>query len=106
MLDSLADEVEILGRHFQILRTVARDGPIGIVRLSKRTDHAHHKVRYSLRVLEENDLIEPTPQGAVLTTRGEAFVDDADGRIEDLESRVTSVVSDLALEPSVGQTAD
>ncbi|MFC7046232.1 hypothetical protein ACFQH6_13145 [Halobacteriaceae archaeon GCM10025711] len=106
MLDSLADEVAIVSRHLQILQLVDRDGPIGIVRLSKRTDHPHHKVRYSLRVLEENDLVEPTPQGAVLTTGGESFVDDAAGRIAGLETRVTSVVSDLARERSAGQTAD
>ena len=42
-------------------------GPIGIMKLSIETGMPDHLVRYSLRVLEQQGLIEPSTQGAVAT---------------------------------------
>lgn len=52
-------------RDLTILQTVIADGPIGMVKLSDRTDVPEHKVRYSLRMLESDGFVEPTPEGAV-----------------------------------------
>ena len=46
---------------------VIENEPIGIVKMSNETGYPHHKVRYSLRVLEEENLIEPSSQGAITT---------------------------------------
>jgi len=40
---------------------------MGIIKLSELTKYPQHMVRYSLRILEQDDLIEPSPQGAVTT---------------------------------------
>jgi predicted transcriptional regulator len=63
-LDRLADQVEKERRDLRILEAVIEHGPIGIVRLSEETDVPEHKVRYSLRMLENDELVQPTPQGA------------------------------------------
>jgi predicted transcriptional regulator len=51
-------------------------GPIGIMKLSLETGIPDHLVRYSLHVLEQQGLIEPSTQGAVATKSAkEAFVE-------------------------------
>lgn len=65
----------MLERHLQVLKTVIRNEPIGIVKMANELGYPHHKVRYSLRILEEAELIEPTPKGAVTTDHVEGFVD-------------------------------
>ncbi|MFC7028454.1 hypothetical protein ACFQH8_15515 [Halomicroarcula sp. GCM10025710] len=76
MIDRLEKEVDMLERHLQVLRMVIENEPIGIVKMSNETGYPHHKVRYSLRVLEEENLIEPSSQGAITTEQTGEFVDD------------------------------
>jgi predicted transcriptional regulator len=52
--------------------------------MSNETGYPHHKVRYSLRVLQEEELIEPSSQGAIPTEHTEEFVDELDGKIDDI----------------------
>jgi predicted transcriptional regulator len=67
---------------------VLESEPIGIVKMSNETGYPHHKVRYSLRVLEEENLIEPSSQGAITTERTEEFVAELDGKIDDISSKL------------------
>ena len=84
MFDRLEKEVKMVERHLKVLEAVRDDGPIGIVKLSSRTELPRHKIRYSLRVLEENELIEPTNSGAVTTDEAEEFVSEMDDDISEL----------------------
>ena len=81
MIDRLEKEVEMLERHLQVLKMVIESEPIGIVKMSNETGYPHHKIRYSLRVLEEGNLIEPSSQGAITTERTEEFVAELDEKI-------------------------
>ena len=65
MIQRLADQLEKESRDLRVLATVIEHQPIGIVRLSKETGIPEHKVRYSLRMLENDELVEATQQGAV-----------------------------------------
>ena len=67
-------ELELLQRHVEILKAVKDHEPIGIIRLSEITGHPQHKVRYSLRILEQEGLIEPSAQGAVTTAHINEFI--------------------------------
>jgi predicted transcriptional regulator len=67
-------ELELLQRHVEILKAVKDHEPIGIIRLSEITGHPQHKVRYSLRILEQEGLIEPSSQGAVTTQHIQEFI--------------------------------
>ncbi|HWG90969.1 MAG TPA: hypothetical protein VNZ52_09005 [Candidatus Thermoplasmatota archaeon] len=67
-------ELDLLQRHVAILKAVKDNEPIGIIRLSEITGHPQHKVRYSLRILEQEGLIEPSAQGAVTTDRLNEFI--------------------------------
>jgi len=88
MVDRLENQVEKEQRDVQILRAVIEHGPIGIVRLSEETDLPEHKVRYSLRMLEEDELIEPTPDGAVPSETIAADVEDINDGLDRLIGRL------------------
>ena len=60
-------ELELLNRHVIVLKKVIESGPIGIMKLSLDTGIPDHRVRYSLRVLEQHGLIIPSTQGAIAT---------------------------------------
>lgn len=84
MIEKIENEVEMLDRHTSILRLVVEEEPIGIVALSNETGYPHHKVRYSLRVLEEEGIIEPTPQGAVPMERANEFLSEYNDQLEEV----------------------
>jgi predicted transcriptional regulator len=60
-------ELDILKRHIKVLKTLQEHQPMGIIKLSELTEYPQHMVRYSLRILEQDNLIEPSSQGAVTT---------------------------------------
>ncbi|NHN60137.1 MULTISPECIES: hypothetical protein [Halorussus] len=84
MINRLEEEVDMLERHLQVLQMVIENEPIGIVKTSNETGYPHHKVRYSLRVLEEESLIDPTSQGAITTEQTEEFVGELDDKIDEI----------------------
>jgi len=98
MIDRLEKEVDMLERHLQVLRMVIESEPIGIVKMSNETGYPHHKVRYSLRVLEEENLIEPSSQGAITTERTSEFVDELDDKLDDTVEKLESMKIDSTAE--------
>jgi predicted transcriptional regulator len=84
-------ELELLQRHVEILKAVKDHEPIGIIRLSEITGHPQHKVRYSLRILEAENLIEPSSQGAVTTKHIQEFIP----RLRDFLNMMQETVSEL-----------
>ena len=60
-------ELDILKRHIHVLKTLQDNQPMGIIKLSDLTNYPQHMVRYSLRILEQDGLIEPSPRGAITT---------------------------------------
>lgn len=98
MIDRVEKEIDMLTRHFQILRLVIQNEPIGIVKLSQKTGYPRHKVRYSLRVLEEESLIEPSQEGAVTTNKTQRFVNAHVDSIDEVIARFEG----MEMENSIG----
>ena len=97
-MERLRDQVEKESRDLSILEAVIDAGPIGIVRLAEETGIPEHKVRYSLRMLEDDGLVEPTPQGAVPA-------DDIDERVADINAGLDRLVERLTdLEAAIPTT--
>jgi len=88
MVDRLQNQVEKEERDLTILRAVIEDGPIGIVKLSERAGLPEHKVRYSLRMLENDGFIQPTPDGAIPA-------EDIEERVERINSGLTELIDRL-----------
>jgi predicted transcriptional regulator len=70
----MSNELEILERHLKILIYIRDNGPVGILKISKKLGLPIHKVRYSFRVLNDERLIRPTKMGAVKTDKVERFM--------------------------------
>ena len=88
----------MLLRHLQVLRIVIESEPIGIVKMSNETGYEHHKVRYSLRVLEEESLIEPTSQGATTTDQTTAFVGDLGENVNEISNKLDRMKLETPIE--------
>jgi Uncharacterized protein conserved in archaea len=91
MIDRLEKEIDMLERHLTVLRMVNENEPIGIVKMSNETGYPHHKIRYSLRVLEEEDLIEPSSQGAISTEKTGEFLKELDEKLGEMEGRLNAM---------------
>lgn len=87
LTEKVGGELEMLQRHLVILKQVVENEPIGILKLAEETKIPSHKVRYSLRVLEQEGLIKASAPGAVTTKETQSFLKDLDGMIEDLAKR-------------------
>ena len=67
-------ELELLHRHLIMLNIIVNNEPIGIIRLSNLSNFPQHKVRYSLRILEQEGLIKPSANGAITTEKFKGFI--------------------------------
>jgi predicted transcriptional regulator len=94
MVDRLRNQVEKEERDQTILRAVIEDGPIGIVKLAQKTGLPEHKVRYSLRMLENDEFIEPTPEGAIPADDIEERLVQVNRGIDDLVARLERLRDD------------
>jgi len=86
LFDQARNELELIDRHTLVLKIVIEQGPIGILKLAEVTGMQAHKVRYSLRVLEQNGLIKASPQGAVAGDNVDLFLETAAENFEELKA--------------------
>lgn len=91
----LENEVSLLERHVKMLKTIKENEPIGIIRLAELLGHPQHKVRYSLRILEQEGLILPSPDGAITTDKFDEFMTDLDKLLDDMEKAVNRLKIEL-----------
>lgn len=91
MIDRLEEQVEKEARDLQVLEVVIVQGPIGIVRISDETGLPEHKVRYSLRMLENDELVDPTPKGAVPVDDIAEHLDRINNGLDDLADRLENL---------------
>ncbi|MCQ4332756.1 hypothetical protein KM295_04460 [Natronomonas sp. F2-12] len=85
MIERLARQLQKEERDLLVLETVLCHHPIGIERIATETGLDEHKTRYSLRMLEDDGLVEPTPDGAVPAP-------DAAGRIEEIHDGLDGLI--------------
>ena len=84
----IESEVKLLERHVAMLKAIMENQPIGIIRLSEFLNYPQHKVRYSLRILEQEGLIKPSPDGAVTTDKLQGFLDYLKGTLDSMTQTV------------------
>jgi len=88
IMEKMTSELELLERHVMMLRATRENQPIGIIRLSEILGIPKHKVRYSLRLLENEGLISPSVEGATVTDRYDDFMADVERSLDNLRNRV------------------
>lgn len=99
MLEKLRDEIELIERHLMIARAVVEHEPIGIIKLAEVLNQPHHRVRYSLRVLEQMGYIRASSTGAHATPEMKEMLkgipDELDAFIRALEEMKRGLVNNL-----------
>ncbi len=91
----IESEVKLLERHVAMLRAIMENQPIGIIRLSELLNFPQHKVRYSMRILEQEGLIRPSPEGAVTTDKLTGFLDYLKGTLDGMGQTVSQLRQSL-----------
>jgi predicted transcriptional regulator len=89
-------ELDILRRHVLVLKTLKENEPAGIIKLSELTKHPQHMVRYSLRILEQEGLIEPSPQGAVTTDSVTKAIPVLKAKLKEMNNTINEIISEIA----------
>jgi predicted transcriptional regulator len=85
------NNLDLVNRHITVLKTLQGKQPMGVTELSGITRYPQHKIRYSLQVLEQEGLIEPSIQGAITTEN----VDDIINRIKNTILDVSTAYNEL-----------
>lgn len=93
--DVAEKEIGLLSRHLEVLKTVQEHGPIGIIRLSQMTGQPQHMIRYSLRTLEKDGTITPSPHGAVVTDKIHETLGTLDSTLDDFTTTLQGLKKKL-----------
>ncbi len=95
LTDRMRRDLDLLHRHVGLLKTVEEHQPIGIIRLSQLSGHPQHRVRYTLRVLEQEGLVRPSRGGAVTTEKAKRFYGRLRVFLEEMKKAVETLKNSL-----------
>lgn len=95
LTDRVRQDLDLLRRHVRLLETVEEHQPIGIIRLSELLGYPQHKVRYTLRVLEQEGLIKPSQEGARTTSKANGFHQKLKSLLGDMRQTVETLTESL-----------
>ncbi len=87
--------IDIINRHIDVLKTLQSKQPIGITELAEKTKYPRHKVAYSLTVLEEEGLVEPSVKGAVTTENVDEIITRIKNTILDVNTSYNELLKKL-----------
>ena len=91
----IESEVKLLKRHIEVLRAVREQEPVGIIKLSEVTNHPQHMIRYSLHILEQEGVIEPSPRGAVTTGKVDKTIETLKKALADISKEIEEIIEGL-----------
>jgi predicted transcriptional regulator len=91
LFESIGNELDLTERHLLVLKKVIEEAPIGILKLSEVTGMQNHKVRYSLRVLEQANLIKPSAQGAVPGDAVPKFLEEFEIEFKKISEKISRI---------------
>ncbi|MHB1493485.1 MAG: transcriptional regulator [Thermoplasmataceae archaeon] len=91
LFKEIDENLDTVRRHLSIVQTLLKDQPAGIIKISKLTGLADHKIRYSLKILEKDGIVIASKEGAMLSPE---FIQDKDS-IVDQSSKILKKCSAL-----------
>ena len=91
LLKGTFTELDLVERHLLMLKATKENQPVGIIRLSEITGIPCHKVRYSLRLLENDGLIQATQDGAIVTGRYEEYLKELETALREAVQRAEGI---------------
>ncbi len=94
-INNLEKEVDMFERHIEILKTIQKNEPVGIIILSKITKYPQHTIRYSLRMLAQDGLINPSSKGAITTDSFLEGISTIKSRVYDLNQKISKLLEKI-----------
>lgn len=88
MIERLARQLRKEERDLLVLETVISHHPADIPQIADAAGIDEHKTRYSIRMLEDDGLVDPTPDGAVPAEDIAARIDEINAGLDSLADRV------------------
>lgn len=95
LTDRLEEEIDLLNRYIMALKTVMKNEPIGIIKLAHIMDEPLHKVRYALRILEQEGLVEATVSGAAIRHRTLRRMENLKPILDRIEKKIEEIKQSL-----------
>ncbi len=89
-------EVDQLYLMLKMVRVIQKNQPIGIIKLSEIFELPNHKVRYILRLLENDGVISPSANGCVLNTGFEEYVQQQLSALHDIKDKINDIERDIS----------
>ncbi len=88
MIERLARQLGKEERDLLVLEAVLSQHPIDVPRIAEETGIDEHKTRYSVRMLEDDGLVDPTPDGAVPSEGVRVRVEEINAGLDGLAERL------------------
>ena len=85
MIDRLARQLGKEERDLLVLEVVVQHHPVETPQIAEETGIDEYKTQYSIRMLEDDGIVEPTPDGAVPA-------DDINARIEEINTGLDELI--------------
>ncbi|MFQ3284913.1 hypothetical protein [Natronomonas sp.] len=88
MIERLARQLGKEERDLLVLEAVLSQYPVGIAGIAEEVGIDEYKTRYSLRMLEDDGLVDPTPDGAVPAEGIDGHIEEINNGLDGLAERV------------------
>lgn len=95
MFSGTLNELDLLDRHLKMLKFTRENQPVGIIRISEMLELPKHKVRYSLRLLEQDGIIIATSDGAMVTDKYDQFLKELSEYLDELQKRIKQIQREI-----------
>ena len=95
-LEQIDYSMEQLHRMLNAIRIIEANQPIGIIKLSEMMGIPRHRVRYILRLLENDGVVEPSASGCMLKPCYAEYISEQISGLEALKSRIDDIESDVS----------
>ncbi len=89
-------EVDQLYLMLKMVRVIQKNQPIGIIKLSEIFELPNHKVRYMLRLLENDGVISPSSNGCTLNDGFEEYVQNQLSALQDIRSKIDDIEKEIS----------
>ncbi len=87
--------MELMERHVKVLKQVILNQPVGIIKLSQLLNMPEHKIRYSLRLLEQEGVVEASPAGARAKPEAKKVLLRIKKTLEELEEKSAGIRKEI-----------
>ncbi len=89
-------ELDQLHLMLRMIRAIEENQPIGIIKLSEIFDLPSHKVRYMLRILENDSVISPSSNGCTLNSGYEEYVEHQLSALRMIRSKTAEIEDEFS----------